>query len=268
MKGFIMFYRELFSVCNGNEELGAALDLLRMTDNKDEAAVITLRSLATEWGGKWNKDSVRRFRARLSGFLARAKNNKGETIVVRQQLRQECDKSATPNTKKTSELKRPLRQECDKNATPTETPPILEYKLEYIDTPLTPLKGGVPPTISKIYAKFDFSFVDDSLMAPFADWLIYKHDELKFAYKTQTSLEVCYRDLKAKSGGNPATAQAIVEQSIANGWKGLFNLKQERNNGDIGDGYYTGDNARFIRQAGEFIANIKDGDFGNGKLPF
>lgn len=267
MKGFIKFNRELFSVCNGNEELGAALNLLRMTDNKDESAVITLRSLASEWGGKWNKDNVRRFLVRLSGFFLLTKNNKGETIVVRQQVRQECDKSATLNPQKTNELKRPLRQECDKSATPTETPPILEYNIDYIDyTPLTPLKGGVPPKVAKIYAKFDFSFVDESLMQSFADWLLYKHDELKFAYKTQTSLEVCYKDLKAKSDGDPVTARLIVEQSIANGWKGLFKLKQD-NGQRTTNGYGQGDNAQWLEQAAAYISSIRDGDFDADRPP-
>ena len=280
MEGFIKFDRDLFSVCNGTDELGAALTLLRMTDNKEQSAVITLRSLASEWGGKWNKDNVKRFLMRLSDFFYLSKNENGETTIVRQEcdksatrMRQSCDKSATPNNQKDSKLKRPLRQSCDKSATrmrqscdKNATPPILEL-LDYIDyTPLTPLKGGVPPTIAKIYANFDFSFVDDSLMSCFADWLLYKHDELKFTYKTQTSLEVCYKDLKTKSDGDPVTARMIVEQSIANGWKGLFKLKNDYGQTTT-NGYGQGDNAQFLQQAAAYISTIRDGDFDSDRPP-
>lgn len=98
------------------------------------------------------------------------------------------------------------------------------------------------------------------MVPPFKAWLEYKAKEQKFKYKTEQSLKVCYNDMVRKADGDPVMAMRIVEQSIANGWKGLFNLKQEHNNEQIGNGYYTGDNARFVRAAAEYIASMQPSD--------
>lgn len=74
---------------------------------------------------------------------------------------------------------------------------------------------------------FDFSFVEDDFGKPFGDWLEYKKNR-KESYKTQQSLEACYRKLKKLSGGNPQKAGEVVEQSMANNWAGLFELSGSR----------------------------------------
>jgi len=75
------------------------------------------------------------------------------------------------------------------------------------------------------YEKFSFDFVEQEYSAPFVLWLEYKKD-CKQKYSSQKSLEACYRQLKEKSGHNPTIAKSIVEQSMANNWAGLFELKQ------------------------------------------
>ena len=75
------------------------------------------------------------------------------------------------------------------------------------------------------------SFVDPAFDGPFSMWLEYKHQR-KQTYKSDSSLKVCYNRLVKLSGGDPATALAIVEQSMANNWAGLFPLKNEKANGD------------------------------------
>lgn len=62
-------------------------------------------------------------------------------------------------------------------------------------------------------------------------WLEYKK-EIRDAYKTERGMAACCNNLRRLSGGNPDTAMAIVEQSIANNWKGLFELK-DGNDGKI-----------------------------------
>lgn len=57
-------------------------------------------------------------------------------------------------------------------------------------------------------------------------WLEYKQGKKK-SYKTAKSVAVCYKRLVNLSGGNPEVAMAIVEQSMANNWDGLFALKQD-----------------------------------------
>lgn len=60
-------------------------------------------------------------------------------------------------------------------------------------------------------------------------WLNYKKSRGE-RYKTEQSLMVCAKKLHELSGGNALTADAIVEQSIASNYAGLFPLKQQNNN--------------------------------------
>lgn len=76
----------------------------------------------------------------------------------------------------------------------------------------------------------DYSFIEDSYKDVFRTWLIYKRDTFKETYKTQQSLQAAYNRLKKLSGNSPAMAREIVEQSMANNWKGLFELKTINNN--------------------------------------
>ena len=75
------------------------------------------------------------------------------------------------------------------------------------------------------------SFVDPAFDRPFSMWLEYKQQR-KQSYKSELSLKVCYNKLVRLAGGDPATAKAIVEQSIANNWAGLFTLKDNKNGTD------------------------------------
>lgn len=60
-------------------------------------------------------------------------------------------------------------------------------------------------------------------------WLNYKKSRGE-KYKTEQSLMVCAKKLHELSGGNALTADAIVEQSIASNYAGLFPLKQPQPN--------------------------------------
>ncbi len=71
---------------------------------------------------------------------------------------------------------------------------------------------------------FDYSFVEPNLQEPFEEWLKYKRAK-KQMYKTQDSLQACYNNLKKFSSGNTEMAIEIVNQSKANNWDGLFELK-------------------------------------------
>lgn len=62
------------------------------------------------------------------------------------------------------------------------------------------------------------------LQAECEKWLDYKKSR-KEKYKNQTSIQAMVKNLFTLSGGNPNTATAIIEQSMANNWAGLFALK-------------------------------------------
>ena len=75
---------------------------------------------------------------------------------------------------------------------------------------------------------FDFSFLENGFAELFHEWIEYKKSK-KQGYKTQKSLEVCYRNLKRLSGGRPEIAKQIIEQSMASNYDGLFELKITKN---------------------------------------
>ena len=74
---------------------------------------------------------------------------------------------------------------------------------------------------------FDFSFLDQEFSELFFDWLEYKGSKNQ-KYANQKSLEACYRNLKKLSGGRPEMARQIVDQSMANSYSGLFELKTNK----------------------------------------
>lgn len=77
---------------------------------------------------------------------------------------------------------------------------------------------------SKSHKKeLDLSFVPADFLPIVERWVKYKQ-ERKQAY-TQSGIEACYHKLLELSNTNPAIAMAVIEQSIANNWAGLFELK-------------------------------------------
>lgn len=71
--------------------------------------------------------------------------------------------------------------------------------------------------------ELDLSFVSSPFIEVVTKWFDYKK-ERKSPY-TQRGAESLYKKLFSMSGGDPALADEIVEQSIANNWQGLFELK-------------------------------------------
>lgn len=70
----------------------------------------------------------------------------------------------------------------------------------------------------------DTGFVSPEYAETFTAWLEYKR-ERRESYKSGKSLKAAYSKLLQLSGNDPAKASAIVEQSMANNWAGLFELK-------------------------------------------
>ena len=60
-------------------------------------------------------------------------------------------------------------------------------------------------------------------------WIDYKKTNFKFEYKTIESEQIAFNSLYKLSNQNQNTAREIIHQSIANGYKGLFELKQNQN---------------------------------------
>ena len=75
----------------------------------------------------------------------------------------------------------------------------------------------------------DLSFVSEDFKDVLKEWLGYKR-ERRESYKSDKSLKMCYNHLLELSDNNPQKARCIVEQSIANNYSGLFELKNYGNN--------------------------------------
>lgn len=60
-------------------------------------------------------------------------------------------------------------------------------------------------------------------------WLEYKKSQYGFRYKSADSFKTFLKKLNELSGNNVTTALKIIEQSIANGWAGIFELKNKGN---------------------------------------
>jgi hypothetical protein len=76
-----------------------------------------------------------------------------------------------------------------------------------------------------------FPFVSDEFKTTWEHWKAYKKKELKFHFKSPQSEQASLNDLVKKSNGIEETAIAIIQQSMANGWKGFFELKKLNNGG-------------------------------------
>jgi hypothetical protein len=79
--------------------------------------------------------------------------------------------------------------------------------------------------ITEKLKNFSLDFVEKDFEKVFFDWLEYK-EKRRESYKTQKSLEACYKKLKKLSGGNIEIAEKIIEESFASNWAGFFELKQ------------------------------------------
>lgn len=77
----------------------------------------------------------------------------------------------------------------------------------------------------------NLSYCLPSFIPIMEEWLEYKRNR-KEMYKTPASIRKCYNSLLALSDSNPTTAQQIIDQSMANNWAGLFELKHGINQGN------------------------------------
>lgn len=69
----------------------------------------------------------------------------------------------------------------------------------------------------------------ENFLVHWQNWIDYKKTSHKFVYKTKTSLKISFENLVRLSAKNEQNAIEIINQSIANGWKGFFELKTNQN---------------------------------------
>jgi hypothetical protein len=89
---------------------------------------------------------------------------------------------------------------------------------------------GIGNSKGKEKPDFDFHFVDAKFIPVFMEWIAYKKSRNE-NYKTQQSLEACYRNLLRLSQSNSDKAKLILDQAMGNNWQGLAPLKTELKTG-------------------------------------
>ena len=88
---------------------------------------------------------------------------------------------------------------------------------------------------------WDLSFASQSFQPILYEWVCYRK-EIKKSFKSIKSIQAAYKQLYNLADGNPMTARKIVEQSIASGWMGLFQIKENDNSrNNFGKRAETGD---------------------------
>ena len=70
------------------------------------------------------------------------------------------------------------------------------------------------------------TLTESNIKEPLEKWLAYKKEK-KQKY-TPTGLKECIKKLERLSGNDPVIAMQIVEESMSNGWTGLFPLKDNK----------------------------------------
>jgi|694.fasta_scaffold73774_3 hypothetical protein len=75
----------------------------------------------------------------------------------------------------------------------------------------------------------ELPFNSPSFRTSWNDWKDYKKNCHKFSFKTQSSETLSLKQLVNLSNHNEINAIEIINQSIANGWKGFFELKTTQN---------------------------------------
>ncbi|GLB52995.1 hypothetical protein NBRC110019_20350 [Neptunitalea chrysea] len=75
-------------------------------------------------------------------------------------------------------------------------------------------------------------FESNQFRTQWEQWKAYKAEQFNFRYRSAQSEQAALVELANKALQNEQTAIAILHQSMANGWKGFFKLKQQAKNNE------------------------------------
>ena len=116
---------------------------------------------------------------------------------------------------------------CDSNH-------LTDHQIEKINDSLSGLvefynsHTNSTPTIAPDY---DLPFHSDQFRLAWENWKKYKKEQYKFTYKTLAEKSALSK-LCDLAENDELTALKIIEQSMANGWKGLFKETQNASTGN------------------------------------
>ena len=177
-------------------ETGLTLKQIRLAMTKLERAGETVRNVAGKGAGKWQAVTLVKW-DKLQGSDDEGGQIKGQ------------EKGRTREGKRT----------------PTKEVKNKEIKKEEINTNPTNVE-------LVLHTKFDFSGFNDFSLASdlWKSWIDYKSAQHRDKFKTPQSEQMAINALQKLCRGDTSIAKQIIEQSMANLYKGLFPLKQQQSN--------------------------------------
>ncbi len=216
--GWIKLHRKILEhwIWEDSAKLKMWLDLLLMVNHDDQKinigmsiveckrgqTVMSLQSLATRW--RVTKSLARRFLDLLEkdSMIARENLQKTTRITI-------CNYDTYNDSRNANET-------------------LMKRKRNADETLAYPNKNEKNDKNEKEIKKYDFVAVGfEEIFKTWGDYKISIGDRIK----SDRAAQAAYNRLNELAGGRPEIAKKIVEQSMGNGWKGLFELKTINGNG-------------------------------------
>lgn len=170
------------------------------------------------------------------------------------EIRSNAGKSAKKSEQKPSKEKSKPNQNSSKNKTKTKQTP--ENEIDYEDENVIENKNEVykkPREKKNSETELKIPWETENFKTQWQHWKVYKKKEFGFKFKSLQSEQAALTELANKSGGDEKTAIKIIHQSMANGWRGFFELKQNQN------GKGTNNGKSRVRYSESFMRKIATG---------
>lgn len=128
------------------------------------------------------------------------------------------------------QTRKKIRESSEKN--PTDNNNNNKYNQDQNNPPVSPQGEPLPAETKKSQLSVEVENPETVDLPDYVNresWVAYcqMRKAKRSAIKTKKTLELCLRDLEKHSGGDPKLAIAILEQSTANCWTGIFALKTD-----------------------------------------
>ena len=192
----------LQSQCDKIESVIRDFGLFEIVDN-----VVTCPSITR----RLNEINERSEKAKMSAEARWNKSEKANNQADSTTKEGQCDRNATA-----------MQTQCDSNAI-NKINKIKENKINNI---YNNAQQKVVRSDKKFKVNDDVivEYVDEGIREAVKEWIAYKQEKGQ-SYKSLRSFREMVKRLNELSGGDATKANAVVSQSIANNWSGLFELK-------------------------------------------
>ena len=107
----------------------------------------------------------------------------------------------------------------------SDKPQVEPHMATHVEKEKEKEKGNMKPAkVKESDEPLVYPFTDEVFLNRWESWKKYKSEQFKFKYK-HSGEQAALKNIGELSRGNVEVALAIIQQSMAHGWKGLFELK-------------------------------------------